>query len=142
MPRDFQEGCIMLLQDKRHEDLGRHGKFFNLWLWPYVINEKCSKLSNTYHLEIYKDNELSILSMEGILRIFFHHEKGDSLYKKPSISYFIFEFVSLQHRRSFISLVVYFQHDLISIVALLISGSIEPLFKYLSRHYNNQTLTP
>lgn len=50
MNRDFQEGDLVLLLDKRHDDPSKNGKLDNLWLCPYVINKKCRNISNTLHL--------------------------------------------------------------------------------------------
>jgi hypothetical protein len=35
--RDFKEGDLVLLWDKRKENLGMHKKFDSLWIGPYDI---------------------------------------------------------------------------------------------------------
>jgi hypothetical protein len=49
-PRSFVEGDLVLLWDKIHEDLNKHGKFDSLWLGPYVIEEVCAQIPNSFHL--------------------------------------------------------------------------------------------
>lgn len=36
-PTSFLEGDMILLWDKIHKNLNKHGKFDDLWLGPYVI---------------------------------------------------------------------------------------------------------
>jgi hypothetical protein len=38
--KDFQVGDLVLKWDKPHEDKGKHSKFQQLWLGPYMIKEK------------------------------------------------------------------------------------------------------
>ena len=38
--REFQFGELVLKWDKPHEDKGKHSKFKQLWLGPYLIKEK------------------------------------------------------------------------------------------------------
>ena len=46
---DFSIGQKVLKWDSRREDKGKHGKFDNLWLGPYLIHSIASK--NAYFLQ-------------------------------------------------------------------------------------------
>ena len=46
-PNDFQWGHLVLKWDARHEDKGKHGKFYHLWKGPYLITEKHGNNSYT-----------------------------------------------------------------------------------------------
>ena len=35
--KEFVKGDLVLMWDKGHEDPGKHGKFDNLWIGPYLI---------------------------------------------------------------------------------------------------------
>lgn len=50
-PRSFKEGDLVILWAKRYEDLGKHGMFDNLWLGPFVIEEACGQLPNSFPLD-------------------------------------------------------------------------------------------
>jgi hypothetical protein len=39
LEKDFQIGDLVLKWDKPHEDKGKHSKFQQLWLGPFIIKE-------------------------------------------------------------------------------------------------------
>lgn len=57
--REFKEGDLVLLWDKRSEKSGNHKKFQSLWLGPYQIKNNIDR--NYFILEEIDDNELPLL---------------------------------------------------------------------------------
>jgi hypothetical protein len=55
----FQVGDLVLKWDKLHEDKGKHSKFQQLWLGPFMIKEKIGQ--GTYRLQILKGKLTSSL---------------------------------------------------------------------------------
>jgi hypothetical protein len=47
--KEFQVGDLVLKWDKPHEDKGKHSKFQQLWLGPYLIKEKIGQ--GTFRLQ-------------------------------------------------------------------------------------------
>jgi hypothetical protein len=47
--KEFQVGDLVLKWDKSHEDKGKHSKFQQLWLGPYLIKEKIGQ--GTFRLQ-------------------------------------------------------------------------------------------
>jgi hypothetical protein len=47
--KEFQIGDLVLKWDKPHEDKGKHSKFQQLWLGPYLIKEKIGQ--GTFRLQ-------------------------------------------------------------------------------------------
>ena len=59
----FNLGDMVLKWDSRHEDKGKHGKFYELWKGPYSI---CSFLGrNAYFLEDSEGNRVGIGPING-----------------------------------------------------------------------------
>jgi hypothetical protein len=67
--RDFIVGDTVLLWDKGKEKLGKHGKFDNLWLGPYVIREIAGP--NSFHLSHLDGEPINIPRNGQQLKLFF-----------------------------------------------------------------------
>jgi hypothetical protein len=60
--KDFQVGDLVLKWDKPHEDKGKHSKFQQLWLGPFMIKEKTGQ--GTYRLQML-EGEADLLPVNG-----------------------------------------------------------------------------
>jgi hypothetical protein len=60
--KDFQVGDLVLKWDKPHEDKGKHSKFQQLWLGPFMIKEKIGQ--GTYHLQNI-EGDIDLLPING-----------------------------------------------------------------------------
>jgi hypothetical protein len=60
--KDFQVGNLVLKWDKPHEDKGKHSKFQQLWLGPFIIKEKIGL--GTYHLQNL-EGDIDLLPING-----------------------------------------------------------------------------
>ena len=65
----FQVGDIVLHWDKRREKPGKHRKFDNLWLGPYIIDEVVG--TNYFYLNDLEGERLSLLVNGFLLKMFF-----------------------------------------------------------------------
>ena len=69
--RDIQVGDFVLKWDARREDKGKHGKFDNLWLGPFIVTQVVG--NNTYHLSNIEDEPQGNPVNGRFLKLFFQH---------------------------------------------------------------------
>ena len=60
---DFKIGDLVLKWNARYEDKGKHGKFDDLWKWPYRISGFSGK--NAYFLQDVDGNEIGSGPING-----------------------------------------------------------------------------
>ena len=72
--RSFNKGDLGLMRDNINKKPGKHGKFYSLWLGPYIIESMAGP--NSFYLS-HLDGEKLPLPVNGqILKLFF---KGNIL---------------------------------------------------------------
>ena len=69
--RDIQVGDFVLNWDASQEDKGKHGKFDNLWLGPFIVTQVVG--NNTYHLYNTEDEPQGNTVNGRFLKLFFRH---------------------------------------------------------------------
>jgi hypothetical protein len=67
--RDLIVGDTIFLWDKGREKPGKHGKFDNLWLGPYLIREIARQ--NSFHLSQLDGEHINILRNGQQLKLFY-----------------------------------------------------------------------
>ena len=68
----FSNVDMVLLWDRRHENLGNHGKFDSLWLGPYIIKEAAGQSS--YYLSTLDGESLELPVNGHLLKLFYKED--------------------------------------------------------------------